>query len=405
MKIKNQHLTYCTNIHPGESWTDTFDNLKKYLPGIREKVGVEGPFAIGLRLSNEASLELEKENHLNAFSNWLQENDFYVFTFNGFPYGGFHRQVVKDEVHQPDWTTSERRDYTNRLFTLMSQLLPLGMDGGISTSPLSYRHWHQGEEALKAVWEKSTSHLIEVVAHLHQLHQQTGKLLHLDIEPEPDGMIENADETIYFFKEWLLKNGAEQLQSELGGSVEEAKTLIKSHIRICYDVCHFAVVYSDHSAVLRRFKEEGIGIGKFQLSAALKVSLLKGAKEKGQVKNALLPFAESTYLHQVVAKSIEGEFSSYKDLPEALHQLDTTKDQEWRIHFHVPIFLSEYGNLQSTQEDILQVLSLNLKEDYTPHLEVETYTWEVLPEDIHLSLSESIARELQWVLTSISSYE
>ncbi len=358
--------------------------------------------AIGLRVSNEASLELIAQETLDSFKIWMKENNYYVFTFNGFPYGGFHRQRVKDEVHQPDWTTEARRDYTIRLFDIMSQLLPEGLDGGISTSPLSYRHWHNNSAELNKVWEKSTLHLIEVVAHLHQLHKETGKVMHVDIEPEPDGMIENAEETLAFYKDWLLELGAEHLESKLGISKGKAQEAILNHVRLCYDVCHFAVVYSDHAKVLKEFRDNGIKIGKFQLSAALKVALPSANKDRGEVENVLRPFAESTYLHQVVEREATGSFRSFTDLPQALEQLhDASSGAEWRIHFHVPVFLSTYGKLESTQEDISQVLKLNDEHDYTTHLEVETYTWEVLPEDIHLSLSESIARELQWVKATL----
>ncbi|MEX2568428.1 MAG: xylose isomerase, partial [Cyclobacteriaceae bacterium] len=114
MRIADFHLTYCTNIHPGESWDATFKNLKKYIPGIKSRISPDRAFAIGLRLSDEASRELTREENLVKFKNWLKEIDSYVFTLNGFPYGGFHRQVVKDEVHHPDWTTPERKDYTIR---------------------------------------------------------------------------------------------------------------------------------------------------------------------------------------------------------------------------------------------------------------------------------------------------
>ncbi len=402
MEIDNNHLTYCTNIHPGESWTATFESLKENLPKIREKLSHKGPLAIGLRVSNEASMELVQPDTLKSFKNWLEENGYYVFTFNGFPYGGFHRQRVKDEVHQPDWTTLERKGYTIRLFDIMSGLLPEGLDGGISTSPLSYRHWHKSTAETENVWQTSTKHLMEVVAHLHRLHQHTGKLMHLDIEPEPDGMIENAEETLALYQDWLLTLGAQHLEASLGVSNVKAQALILEHIRLCYDVCHFAVVYADHAKVLKEFREKGIQIGKFQLSAAVKVKLPSDSASKEKLENTLLPFAESTYLHQVVEKTGSATTKSFTDLPEALEQLQhSPSGGEWRIHFHVPIFLANYGNLESTQEDILQVLTLNGEHGYTTHLEVETYTWEVLPEDIHLTLSESIVRELQWVKTAL----
>ena len=146
MEIKGFHLSYCSNIHPGESWEATFRNLKIYIPEVRSRLKHQGPFGIGLRLSHEASLVLERPEKLEEFQTWLLQANAYVFTLNGFPYGDFHRHIVKEKVHFPDWTTLERKDYTTRLFRILVQLLPPGMEGGISTSPISYRHWFKTKE-------------------------------------------------------------------------------------------------------------------------------------------------------------------------------------------------------------------------------------------------------------------
>ena len=135
------HLTYCTNIHPGESWSDVKKSLNQYLLEVKANVSPDHPFGVGLRLSNQAALELLESDQLDQFKNWLQKNGLYVFTLNGFPYGSFHGSVVKDNVHKPDWTTDERVEYTKQLFQILSSLVPDYTDGGISTSPLSYKHW------------------------------------------------------------------------------------------------------------------------------------------------------------------------------------------------------------------------------------------------------------------------
>ena len=396
------HLTYCTNIHPGESWEEAFSNLKYHIPLIKQQLSPDGPFGIGLRLSNEASLELVKGERLHEFWTWLASHHCYVFTFNGFPYGGFHRQVVKDKVHHPDWTTTERRDYTLRLFDILSALIPEGMDGGISTSPLSYKYWYS-EEKIGEVRETATLHMIEVAVKLYQIKQNEGKLLHLDIEPEPDGLLENTEDVIDFYRNWLIPLGKKIFIKEFNLSEEAAEAGLKDHIRICYDVCHFAVVYEKSQKIFSAFKAEGIKVGKIQLSAALKVELAQHDKERKEIKKLLLPFVESTYLHQVVTQHADGQLESYQDLGIALDALETTAAQEWRIHFHVPVFLPRYGQLASTQQDILEVLDDIKKENVTHHLEVETYTWEVLPEDVNLELTDSIIRELQWVLKNIEA--
>jgi hypothetical protein len=149
------------------------------------------------------------------------------------------------------------------------------------------------------------------------------------------------------------------------------------------------------------FEREGIKTGKIQISAALKVKIPQDKKERKDVERSLLPFVESTYLHQVIGRNQEGTLTSYPDLPDALVNLADTDDGEWRIHFHVPVFVDSYGLLQSTQSDILKVLALNHSQPFTTHLEVETYTWEVLPKDMHRTLVGDISRELEWVKSKL----
>ena len=117
MKLSNQaHLAYCTNVHRGNSWQETFDSLENYVMKVREGVAPEERFAIGLRLGADAARELADPRELYEFRKWLDQKNAYVFTINGFPYGNFHGSRVKEEVYRPDWTTDERLDYTLLLF-------------------------------------------------------------------------------------------------------------------------------------------------------------------------------------------------------------------------------------------------------------------------------------------------
>ncbi len=402
MKVSEFHLSYCSNIHPGESWESTFENLRKYIPEVRQRLGHTDAFGIGLRLSNEASLILEQPYKLQEFQDWLKAENAYVFTLNGFPFGDFHRQVVKEKVHFPDWTTDQRKSYTIRSFRILSRLLPEGTDGGISTSPISYRHWFRTEEDLNQALAIATQNLLEIVLELRELEQVTGKYLHLDIEPEPDGILENSDELISLFADWLIPQGIPFFREKLGISAAEAEDLIKRHIQVCYDVCHFAIVYEDPAKTFEKLEQEKIRIGKIQISAALKVMIPESLSERHSLKQKLLPFAESTYLHQVVERDRNNKLNSYPDLPDAIANLSQTEAEEWRIHFHVPVFLDNYGSLSSTQSAIKIVLDqIGKNPEITNHLEVETYTWEVLPEDTKLGLGESISRELSWVIKNM----
>ncbi len=397
MIIKEYHLTYCTNIHPGESWAETFNNLKEYIPKVKAEVSPDSSFGIGLRLSDKASKSILEKANLAIFKNWLTENHCYVFTMNGFPFGGFHHQSVKDQVHFPDWTTRERLDYTLRLFDILAAILPEGIDGGISTSPLSYKYWEATLSNKNDVIQNSTLHIIKIAERLYNVQRSENKMLHLDIEPEPDGLLENTQEVIQWYKNWLIPLGTTYLKQELDLTSEQAEACLKTHIRLCYDVCHFAIVYEKPKEVFLQLKTEGIRIGKIQISAALKADLPQESEQREGLRKALAPFVESTYLHQVVEKDSTGNLTHYPDLPQALENLNNSKANQWRTHFHVPVFLSSYGRLQSTQEDIVEVFEYLNKEKITNHLEVETYTWEVLPGDIQLEIVDSIVRELQWV--------
>ncbi|KEO71873.1 metabolite traffic protein EboE [Anditalea andensis] len=397
------HITYCTNIHPGESWEDTFASIKAAVPAVKSKVAKGTSFGIGLRLSDKASISLLEKDNLPEFKNWLKEHDCYVFTMNGFPFGEFHHQIVKDQVHHPDWTTPARFDYTSRLFDILAVLLPENIDGGISTSPLSYKYWEAVREDKDRIMHEATMHMVKIAEKLYRINQQTKQVLHLDIEPEPDGLLENTDEVIIWFNDWLMPLGTAYLKQQLDLSSQTAEACLKKHIRLCYDVCHFAIGYEKPEEVFRLLKTNGIQIGKIQISAALKVMLPGKLEERQWVDDALKPFVESTYLHQVVERDAEGQITHYPDLPQALHQLQTTKADEWRIHFHVPVFIQGYGKLASTQEDIVQVLDYIKNERVTNHLEVETYTWEVLPKGIQLDLVASIIREMDWVINIFSN--
>ena len=401
MRLSNHgHLTYCSNIHPGESWSEVFKSLQKHLPKVKEKVSPDDNMGIGLRLSNQASIDLTSSG-VGDFQSWMETNGFYVFTMNGFPYGGFHQQQVKDQVHQPDWTTDERVDYTIRLFDILAQLLPQSLDGGISTSPLSYKAWWAPAQ-LSAVFRRSTKNLIKVVKHLHRYHQDQGKILHLDIEPEPDGLIENTLETVAFFNDWLFPLGIDELVNELGVTSAEAREIILRHVTVCYDVCHFAVAYESPDVAIKSLRQLGISIGKIQISSALKKSFENSKEDRSASADVFKSLDEPTYLHQVIARTDKGQLLQYSDLPQALEHIHHPEIIEWRTHFHVPVFVESYGLLQSTQKDIIEVLKLWQQSPITNHLEIETYTWGVLPEELQIEINASIAREIRWVLEQLA---
>ncbi|WP_034388844.1 metabolite traffic protein EboE [Deinococcus sp. YIM 77859] len=388
-------LTYCTNIHPSRGLGEVRDSLERYAVPLKARLSPDAPFGIGLRLSGHESAELLEGRALADFRALLEERGLYVFTMNGFPYGPFHGQPVKAQVHAPDWRDEERVAYTRRLAQILAFLLPRGEEGGISTSPLSYRAWVDTGDA--QAWAQLTRNVVRVVKTLVDLRRTRGRFIHLDIEPEPDGLLQCSDDLARFFREHLQEGGARELAARLGGSVEEARELLRDHVQVCFDTCHVAVMYEDPAQALNTYRRAGMRIGKIQISSALRVLLPPDPEARLDVARALAPFAEETYLHQVIARGEGGQTVQYPDLPQALPHVSDPRVNEWRVHFHVPVFLGEAGLFASTQREIVQTLALLREEPFTRHLEIETYTWDVLPDELKRPLLDSIEREYRWV--------
>ena len=221
------HLAYCTNIHRGENWAQTFDSLQRYTLAVRDRVSPGKPYAIGLRLSEQAARELADAGTLKAFQRWLEENNCYVFTINGFPYGKFHGTRVKEQVYAPDWTTRERLEFTNLLFDILAQLVPAGVEGSVSTVPCSYKEFIHSPEQVTAMRQNIWS----CVEHIAQLSEKSGRLLHLGLEPEPLCFLETSAETVDFIN---------QVRTEHPNDPR-----LDRHLGVNYDTCHLAVEFEE----------------------------------------------------------------------------------------------------------------------------------------------------------------
>jgi hypothetical protein len=382
-------LAYCTNIHRGETWAETFASLQNYALAVRAKVcpqNPQKPFAIGLRLGEHAAVELSERDALLAFQRWLEKNACYVFTINGFPYGQFHGTRVKEQVYRPDWTVPERVAYTNLLVDLLAELLPAGIEGSVSTLPGSFKEFQPTAEAQKSI----RKNIWRSVEHIARVSEKTGCKLHLGLEPEPLCLLENSAETILFF---------EQLRAGHPGDPR-----LTEHLGVNYDCCHFAVEFEEPQNTLPSFVNHGIKISKIHLSSALKVSPAPKAREE------LKKFADDVYLHQVVERDETGALKVYRDLPEALAfanqqlAIGNWQSPEWRIHFHVPLHAPAARPFANTNDHLLGTLDwLAENPQLCSHLEMETYTWEVLPPGLKSqNVADQLAAEYAWTLAELA---
>lgn len=390
------HLTYCTNIHAAEGWDAVYANIRRFAPALKARLSPSGPFGIGLRLSARDARELLDGNRLDAFRAFLDSGQLYVALINGFPHGSFHRTAVKADVYAPDWRDEERVRYTLDLVAILSRLLPAHLDGGVSTAPLSYKPWVG--DAFPAAF---TRNIVRVAEAMVRERQRSGALMHLDIEPEPDCVIETSDEFLEFFERHLLAEGVPLLASSIGCSAAAAETHLREHVRICVDCCHFAVEYEDPVAALDRVRAAGVQVGRVQLSSALTVAFPADDAGCRPLVDRLRRFADSTYLHQVIERR-NGVLTHYPDLDVALDRRPSPAGAEWRIHFHVPLFTAEYDGLGSTQSYVREVLDIARRTRFTRHFEIETYTWDVLPAGLKIDLLDSIGREYDWVLAEVT---
>ncbi|MEJ2174033.1 MAG: metabolite traffic protein EboE [bacterium] len=386
------HLTYCTNIHAGEPFDEVMASLARHLPEIKSGAANDQAMGVGLRLGNAAATRLREPGALAELKAFLAAGGYYVFTLNGCPYGAFHGRSVKEDAYKPDWSDPLRLSYTDFLADVLCALLPEGLAGSVSTVPCTFKPWAEGR------LESITEHLIRHVAHLVDIEQRTGKPIALALEPEPYCYLETIAEAVAFFNERLFsKPGIGRLAALTGRSLSEAEALMRAHIGVCYDVCHAAVEFEDPKASVAALRANGISIGKLQLSSALRIAALDA-----QSARQLAEFDEPVYLHQVVERA-NGVLRRFVDLPQALAESAAAAGAEWRVHFHVPIFLEQMAHFGTTQSFLAEILALHRAEPISPHLEVETYTWDVLPATYRsVGLSAAIARELNWVKAQLT---
>lgn len=395
MSYCRHQLAYCSNVHSGETLAEVKHNITHLIAQVGQQRQVDA-MASGLWLSAIAARHLQDNTELEGFKQCLAQANIRLTSINGFPYGDFHQTKVKAQVYLPDWADVKRLEYSKNLARVLAACLPDDCDfGAISTLPLGYKAgWNEHKQQL------ADEHFRQLAVFLAELKQQTGKHIAIAIEMEPDCVLESTPELINYF--------VNTLQGFAGCA---------QHLQICYDVCHQAVMYENGYDSLRQITKAGIGIGKIQLSNALVANLAQNnmAKDSQALMALLADFCEPKYLHQVKSQDSKGILLASPDLADALAAdgavsavnlltVNLLTVKEWRIHFHVPVhaeFLS-HPQLQTTRSALLQVFDFLAEfKQVRPWLEVETYSWNVLPEGLRPvdenSLLRSIVAELDWV--------
>lgn len=384
-----RQIGYCTNVHAGTTLETMRENIERYAVEVKRQVSPSDPMGIGLWLSASVVRQVREQKKEEELADWLDKRGLVPFTFNGFPYGNFHQEIVKHDVYFPTWFEKDRLDYTLELVEVLDRLLPEGREGSISTLPISWGI--PPPTADQMILAKN--HLHTLAERLRRIEEEKGRLIYLCIEPEPGCLLQTTEDVVRFFNEFIPAEGPDDW--------------MRRYLRVCHDVCHSAVMFEDQQTVFNRYREEGILVGKVQVSAAVSVPLAKMNRSDRQAAiHQLRSFAEDRYLHQTVVKSeATGETTFYVDLPEAFSHAEPSSDlkETWRVHFHVPIYLERFGLLRTTRSAIDDMLAEADLCEGLSHFEVETYAWNVLPAELQQpNLATGIASELQWFQQQLS---
>ena len=390
------HLTYSTLVHPGDTWEEMWSSLTAYVPKVKARFSPHAPFGVSLRLSaRSAETLVNNRAERDKLKKFLADNDMYLYTVNAFPYGPFKNQIVKEQVYEPDWRSEERTRYTINVAEVLADVVPEGISPSIQSAPLGFKPRVTGPDVVASY----TQHVLRVAAHLVALASRTGRTVTLALEPEPFCFLETTDETVDYFTRHLYSGDAALSLAKLAGiPVSEAHVALRRHVGVVFDICHQAVAYENIAESLQKLVNAGIPVFKLQEAAAMRVP-----EVTQKIVDTLARYAKTIYLTQTVEKK-DGKLTRFLNLEDAFKAWQANPGpREWRTHFHVPVFLESLGELGTTRFAIEDALKFHKANPLSRQLEIETYTWDVLPEHLKTGdIVDYVTRELEWVRSQLA---
>ncbi len=385
------HLSYSTLVHPGDNWELMEHSLRTYVPQVKARVSPNEAFGLSLRLAAPSAEALVKDPAAReGLKRFLGENDLYLYTVNAFPYGAFKDTIVKEQVYEPDWRSEERTQYTINVADILAEVAPEGLAASIQSAPLGFKPRVTGQDVI----DSYTEHVLRVVAHLVGIEQRTGKTVTLALEPEPHCFLETTDETIDYFTKYLYGGPAAERLAKLAHlPISDAIGALRRHLGIVFDIGHQAVGFEDIPVSLQKLVDAGVPIFKLQEVAAMHMPDVTDATIE-----ALQRFAKTVYLSQTVEKK-DGKITKFLNLEDAFAARKANPGpREWRTHFHVPVFLDDLGAFGTTRFALEQALKMHKEKPLSAQLEIETYTWDVLPDHLKTGdIVDYVCREIEWV--------
>jgi hypothetical protein len=392
------HLTYSTLVHPGDTWPQMWHSLTTYVPQVKARVCPDRPFGVSLRLSAASAATLAASPGERArLKGFLADNDLYLYTVNAFPFGPFKNTRVKEQVYEPDWRSEERARYTMTVADILAEVGAPFLEPSIQSPPLGFKPRVTGAEVVEAY----AANVRRMAVHLHRLRERTGRTVTLALEPEPLCFLETTAETVEFFTRVLRSaSSLTSLGAELGMNAEDARAVLRRHVGTVYDICHQAVEFEAIGASLQSLVDHDIPVFKLQQAAAIQVP-----EVNERAAAALRRFADSVYLTQTIQKRA-GALTRFLNLEDALQDFARSPQgaREWRTHFHVPVFLEQLDEqFRTTRFAIVEALAFHKAHPVSAQLEIETYTWDVLPAHLKTGdIVDYVTREIQWVRSQLT---
>jgi hypothetical protein len=391
------HLSYSTLVHPGDNWDQMSHSLRTFVPQVKARVSPNQSFGLSLRLAAPSAEALVQDKTArDALKQFLAENDLYLYTVNAFPYGAFKDTIVKEQVYEPDWRSEERTQYTINVADILADVAPAGLAPSIQSAPLGFKPRVTGPDVVASY----TEHVLRVVAHLVGIEARTGKTVTLALEPEPRCFLETTDETIDYFTNHLYSGrSAERLAKLANIPISDAIGALRRHLGIVFDIGHQAVGFEDIPVSLQKLVDAGVPILKLQEVAAMHMPQVTD-----ETVEALQRFAKTVYLSQTVEKK-NGKITKFLNLEDAFAARKADPGpREWRTHFHVPVFLDDLGGVLGTTRFALEAaLKMHKEKPLSGQLEIETYTWDVLPDHLKTGdIVDYVCREIEWVRGQLS---
>jgi hypothetical protein len=391
-------LTYSTLVHPGDTWELMNASVRQYCPIVKKAFSPDAAFAVSLRLSGASADRLvndaaEREN-LRAF---LADEDMYVMTVNAFPHGPFKGGMVKEQVYEPDWTTDTRVAYTTAVAEVLADIVPENVEPSIQTAPLAFRPNVTGPDYIA----KFTNNVLQVAANLVDIERRTGRYVKLAIEPEPACFLTSTEETVAYFNEHLFSSNAAATLARMSGlALSQAHGALRRHLGVVFDICHQAVEFEDITESLGALSDAGVPVFKLQEAAALWIPDVNV-----DTVAELERYADTIYLTQTTQLR-DGKITRFLGIEDAVAAWRANPGPcEWRTHFHVPVFLDDLGPFRTTRFAIEDALRVHAAAPVSDHLEIETYTWDVLPEHLKdADITTYVTRELEWVANTLRSH-